>query len=342
MPVTERQDTARIARGLFIVWGPPSKGPRSAVLGRDLGLEVAHLASDWRAGFRDDPLKYPRMAWRTVRLLLRRRPRVVFVQSPPTPAVWLVAAYSLATGATYVIDAHSDAFERARWTRPQWLNRLLARQARATLVTDAHWADRVRSQGAHAIVIPDIPREPDPGAAMALPPGFHVMVVNTWAVDEPLDAVLRAARDVPDATFHVTGKRDDRFDNLADVPPNVLFTGFLDHPDYVALMRAVDAVMCLTTRDHTMQRGACEALALARPIITSDTALLRDYFARGTVHVNNTSAAIRGGIGEMMRHYGRYATSIRELRDLRFREWTVRRAELVELATRHDRRATKS
>lgn len=330
----EHESDGPIPRGVFIVWGPPSKGPRSAVLGRELGLHVAHLATDWRAGFRGDPLKYPRLTWKTVQLLVTRRPRVLFVQSPPTPAVWLVAAYAAATGASYVIDAHSDAFERARWTRPHALNRMLARRALATLVTGAHWAERINRHGGRAIIIPDIPREPDPGSAMPLPPGFHVMVVNTWASDEPLQAILQAAREVPEVRFHVTGKRDDRFQALTDVPPNVQFTGFLDHGDYVALMRAADAVMCLTTRDHTMQRGACEALALMRPIITSDTALLREYFAGGTVHVDNTSDAIRRGIREMMGHYDRYVRSIRELRELRRREWRARRSELIRLTTR--------
>ena len=32
----------------------------------------------------------------------------------------------------------------------------------------------------------------------------------------------------------------------------------------------MDGILALTTHDHTMQRGACEAVSLGVPIITSD------------------------------------------------------------------------
>ncbi len=144
-------------RAVFLVWGPPSKARRSIVLARELGMPIAFLADSWKQGLRAAPLKYPAQFVRTYRILLRDRPRMVFVQSPPSLAVWSVAAYAAIRGARFVIDAHSDAFERGRWTRPRWLNRLVARRAAATLVTDSYWAEMVRGWGAAAVVIPDVP-----------------------------------------------------------------------------------------------------------------------------------------------------------------------------------------
>lgn len=325
---------ANVRRGVFIIWGPPLKGRRSLVLGIALGLdEVAYLADDWRPGVAREPLKYPRLAWRTIRLLARRRPRVVFVQSPPTLAVWAVATYAALTGARFVIDAHSDAFQRARWTRPRWLNRIVARRAAATLVTDPHWAEGLTAAGAVALVVPDIPGtvDHDGGARDALGPGFHLLVVNTWSSDEPLRAVLDAAGELPQATFHVTGRRDHRLDALGPLASNVRFTGFLPDDEYARLMSSVDAVVCLTTRDHTMQRGACEALSRAIPIVTSDWALLRGYFSRGTVHVDNSVGGIRDGIRRLMVHHAGYAAAIASLRHQRIDEWQARRAAIIDL-----------
>lgn len=330
-------DRPRLERAVFIVWGPPPKGRRSLVLGTDLGMdEVAYLADTWRPGMTSDPLKYPRLLWRTVRLLARRRPRVVFVQSPPTFAVWTVALYAAATGARFVIDAHSDAFQRPRWTRPRWLNRIVARRAVATLVTDPHWAQRLERDRAPVMVVPDIPEPVDDGPEDAigqLGDGFHVLVVNTWSPDEPLAEVVAAAADVPEVTFHVTGRRDGRVDALGPLSPNVRFTDFLADDDYRRLMRSVHGVVCLTTRDHTMQRGACEALSAGRPIITSRWPLLESYFSRGTVHVNNTSVEIRDGIVRLMTHYGAYADAISALRRERRDEWVARRAALINLVS---------
>jgi glycosyltransferase involved in cell wall biosynthesis len=316
---------------VFIVWGPPRKGPRSRVLGQALGIPVHFMTDSWRPGAQS-LLRYPLLVLRTLSLLVRRRPRTVMVQSPPTIAVWTVALYSWLRRGSYVVDAHSDAFQRTRWTRPAPLNRLVARRAVATIVTNDHWAATIRKWGARALVIPDVPVTPVvPNIRTHLESGqFHVLVVNTWAADEPLPALIVAAREVPDVTFHVTGAADDRVTRLGPIPTNVRFTGFLPAPQYVSLMNSVSAVICLTDRDHTMQRGACEALSLARPIMTSDWPLLRKYFDRGTVHVDNTSAAIRDGIRRLVKHYDTYVAEISELRRLRVSDWENRRRDLLD------------
>ena len=344
MARSDRRPT--VPRAVFVVWGTPPKGRRSLVLGTDLGVEeVAYLADEWRPGLTSDPLKYPRYLWRTLRLLVSRRPRVVFVQSPPSPATWTAAIYGAMTGAQFVIDAHSDAFQRERWLRPRWLNRLVARRAAATLVTDPHWAARLERDGARAMVIPDIPtprsHDPVPSTDQA-ESTFELLVVNTWSADEPLQEVVAAAAELPEVRFHVTGRRDGRVLQLGPVPANVRFTDFLSVAEYERLMASVHGVVCLTTRDHTMQRGACEALSLARPIVTSRWPLLESYFSAGTVHVDNTAAGIRDGVRTLMAHYGEYASAIGELRQRRWDEWLDRRSALIELVTDSADRASAS
>jgi glycosyltransferase involved in cell wall biosynthesis len=157
------------------------------------------------------------------------------------------------------------------------------------------------------------------------------MVVNTWSGDEPIVEVAAAAAELPEVTFEVTGHADARVARLGPLPPNVHFAGFLPDADYYDLMQRAQAVICLTTRDHTMQRGACEALSLGTPIITSDWPLLRSYFDRGTVHVDNTAPGIRDGVQGMMEHYDRYLDEIARLREVRRADWDARRAELVGL-----------
>jgi glycosyltransferase involved in cell wall biosynthesis len=111
----------------------------------------------------------------------------------------------------------------------------------------------------------------------------------------------------------------------------VHLTGFVPDDVYYGLMDASDAVLCLTTRDHTMQRGACEALSMGVPIITSDTALLRTYFRMGTVHVRNDRDAIRAGVERMVAGHDRFSAEIRQLQKLQRVEWDQALAELVDL-----------
>jgi glycosyltransferase involved in cell wall biosynthesis len=297
-------------------------------------MPIAFLADSWEPGLRAAPFKYPRQLLRTYRRLLQDRPRVVFVQSPPSLAVWAVAVYAALRGALFVIDAHSDAFQRGRWTRPRWLNRLVARRAAATLVTDPYWAEMLRGWGAEAVVIPDVPSEYSVGAT---PSGridteaFMVAFVNTWADDEPLDAVLAAAQRLPQVAFVVTGRTKGHESIIRDAPPNVDFVGYLPDPAYYELLGRASGVMCLTTRDHTMQRGACEALSLGRPIITSDWPLLRSYFVQGTLHVDNTADGIERAITTLMKEHNRLVREVEVLRDSRRSEWKERREALKNL-----------
>ena len=328
---TKEQD--QIRHGLFIVWGPPRKGPRSAVMARELGMPILYTAAGWRPGVLTQPLKYARHFLVTVKALARSRPRVVFVQSPPTLAVWTVAAYAALRGGRFVIDFHSDAFHRMRWRHPRWLNDLVARRAAMTLVTDVHWAGVLSAAGAPVSVVPDVPTEyrPEPGAQPGLEPGrFNVAFVNTWAPDEPLDEMLKAAAALPDVTFHVTGNTAGREAVVSSAPANVRFVGFLPEGDYYRLLASCEAVMCLTTGDHTMQRGACEALSLGRPIVTSDWPLLRDYFSAGTVHVQSSGESIAAGVERLMAGYGEYLAAIQRLSDQRRAEWAERRRAIIQ------------
>jgi glycosyltransferase involved in cell wall biosynthesis len=263
--------------------------------------------------------------------LSQQRPRMVIVQSPPSFAVLFVALYCKLTNSRYIIDAHSDAFQRSIWTRPQWLYDRITRAAALTLVTDNFFRTMIEQKGGRARVLRDpvvsIPLSPIQHAEQ-----FSVTVVNTFARDEPLEAVLEAAASLPEVHFSITGKRSrGNPDLLRRAPSNVIFTDFLPNEDYFRLLRSSHAVMSLTTRDHTLQCGACEALSLERPIITSDWPLLRDYFCGGTVHVDNTPTGIRQGIENLRQEYSRYEAEVAELRQMRREESQQQTAELADL-----------
>jgi len=244
-----------------------------------------------------------------------------------------VYLYCLFSGGHYVVDAHSAAMLRPVWTRPRWLYRFLARRAVATIVTNEHFAAQIESWGARALVLRDIPTKfPDSDPYPGLNGGFNVVVVSTFAGDEPLEEVFRAASALPEARFYVTGKKSQAGAGLlARAPENVHFTDFLPDEAYYGLMRSGDAIMCLTTRNHTMQRGACEALSLGKPIITSDWPLLRSYFNKGTVHVSNDSQGIAAGVETMRANYPKYQAGINDLRAQQREEWQRQSAELIHL-----------
>ena len=334
MLLQNREQFAHLSEhALFLVWGPPSHGPRSQVFARELGIENLHFVyATARRGLLAAPFKYSYQAVKTLWLLFKQRPKIVFVQSPPSFAVLFVYLYCLVMNGRFIVDAHSDALQSPYWTRPRWLYRFLARQAITTIVTNEHFQQQINEWGGHAFVLRDIPTTFTKADAYPFAGAFNVVVVNTFAADEPLAEVLAAAAGLEDFHFYITGKKRGADQPLpSPVSPNVHFTGFLPNEAYYALLDGCQAVICLTTRNHTMQRGACEALSLGKPIITSDWPLLRSYFHKGTVHVDNSTAGIRQGVEAMRGEYGRYQTGIKQLQAAQQQEWQAKVTLLNEL-----------
>ncbi len=315
---------------LFLGWAP--HGRRSQLMAQQLGGKlcfVHHLRfkRPWYA-----PAKYVLQAIDTLKLLMRERPDVIFVQNPPIFCVHMAALYCQQTEAVYVIDSHTGAFLSPRWRWALPLHRQLSRRALSTLVTNEYLSRQVVSWGAPSLVIRDVPATFGPGRPFPVDGDFVVTVSNSFSWDEPLEEVLEAAAGLSDISFYITGNpqaMERRF--RLDPPPNVRLTGFLDDDDYIGLMRASNAVMALTTKDHTMQRGACEALALGKPIITSNWQVLKEYFSGGTIHVESSARAIREGILDMRSRWKRLAADIVELRADREKEWQEKKGILKAL-----------
>jgi glycosyltransferase involved in cell wall biosynthesis len=318
---------------IFLVWGPPSHGPRSRVLAKELSIDQLHyIYLTTKRGFLSAPFKYTYQAIKTLQLLFSKRPRFVFVQSPPGLAPLFVYIYAALTKSYYLIDAHSGAFFFPLWTRPRWLYSFLARNALTTIVTNEHLQQIVADWGGHSFILRDIPTTFPQLNPYPMNGSFNVVVVNTFSIDEPVDEIIAAATGLKNVHFYITGKKKMAKPTLLDqVPSNVHFTDFLPDDKYYGMLKSCDAVMCLTTENHTMQRGACEALSLGKPIITSDWPLLREYFCKGTVHVANTSQDIYEGVLAMIENHEMYRIGIMELQQDQQREWHEKITQLSKL-----------
>ena len=290
--MTEATIDASGPRVTYISWAESCS--RSDHTARELGGR-SHMIYLPQFGSRASTVlfKYVGQWFRTSRVLSVERPDAVFVMTPPVfaalPAFWYAWRHRKAV----VLDAHTAAFLHPRWRRLQWLQRWLCRRAATTIVHNTHLANLVREIGAHATPVPDVPILYESIVPLERPSTTVVAVVCSFNYDEPIPAILDAARLLPDVRFMVTGNPRHLAPELAaHVPSNVTLTGFLTVPAYGGLLTAADMVMSLTTRDHTMLRGAYEAIYQGTPVIVSDRPLLRTAFSDGAVHVDNTAEQI--------------------------------------------------
>ena len=273
--------------------------------------------------------KYAGQAWRTWKILRRERPDAVFVMVPPVIAALVVWAYGALYRVPFVLDAHSAAFLHPRWRSWQWLQRAMSRRAATTIVTNEHLSSLVRDAGGRATLVPDVPIKFAAIEPLARKTDFLVAVVCSFNYDEPIADILNAARQLPAVQFMMTGNPKPLSAELkANWPANVTLTGFLSDAAYAGLLTSADAVMSLTTRDHTMLRGAYEAIYQATPVIVSDWPLLRSAFDEGAVHVVSDADVIAQGIRRMQRDHDAYRAGAARLRARKLEQWTRTLAEL--------------
>jgi len=185
--------------------------------------------------------------------------------------------------------------------------------------------------GAHATLVPDVPVMYERIEPLARPEGTVIAVVCSFNYDEPLPAIIDAAAALPDVRFFVTGNPKHLEEALKRrMPQNMTLTGFLSTEAYGGLIAGADAVLTLTTRDHTMLRGAYEAIYQGTPVIVSNWGLLREAFPDGAVHVDNTSEAIAGGVRALRGRYADFKTGAARLAEAKLEHWKRTRQILVE------------
>ena len=236
-------------------------------------------------------LRYPKCVYRTLVVLVLSRPRVVFAQNPSMVLATIVVLWSKVSNAVAIVDRHTTFLLNRRNRLTPWLVvfRLMhwftLRYANITIVTNEHLAQLVREQRGNPVVLPD--RLPTLARSTAREYPIdrrkkNVLLISSFAEDEPIAAVVSAMSLIgspKEVHLYVSGRVKSSFAGLvANAPSNITFTNYLTEDDYISLLLHVDVVMALSTSDHTMLCGCYEAVAAEKPLVTSDKAVLREYF----------------------------------------------------------------
>jgi hypothetical protein len=240
--------------------------------------------------------RYLSLSIQTLKLLSNQRPSAVFLQNPSLILAILVMVTRRFFGIERVVmDAHNEAvtpFTHAYWPITM-LSRFALKHADATVVTNAALASIVSATGGRPLVLPDrLPSPPVEGQRMTAGPVISVMVVATFAADEPIaDIVAAATRLGSGFSFAVTGNSKKCPRAIRDgLPANVRLTGFLPEHDYWQLMAESHVILDLTLKPDCLVCGAYEALALGKPMVLTGNAASRDLFGTFAAFPDDCSA----------------------------------------------------
>jgi glycosyltransferase involved in cell wall biosynthesis len=329
--VLERRGPAATNTGLFVVW--------RAYQGR---VDAMQRYFDYRPhylGFSFSrrvlrPLEYVAKAVLTWLQLRRTRPAVVWLQMPPTFKLYLLAAYKHRhRDVKLVADCHNILLE-SPWINTPGLRSLLSSSADVVLFHNSVVYGRALEAG----FPPDrtMILETRPATLYEDEEVDDITYPRPWALlpasfkeDEPIDAVLDAAKSLAHVTFIITGDPRKARRTLESLPGNVVLEGWVDARRFKSLLAQADVVLGLTRLEGVLVSVASEAVGFGRAMVLSDTRLLREVYGDAAVYTHPTASALSEGVANALSQRAELERRSRLLRGQRLERWKGQAEEIA-------------
>ena len=299
---------------IWLSWENHRRTTELARLLPDLTLYVMQKnASRW--------VRYPYLILKSLSLFCKHRPKLVLVQNPSVVLTLFVLLLRSILRFHVVVDAHNEGL-RPFYGYHNWLLPIygwIQKEADLTAVTNDQLAKAVDSNGGKPFVLEDRIPQIEPTDLTPLRGTCNIVFVCTFEKDEPYREVIASAQYLDPSIFiYITGKYQKASPYLIEnAPSNIIFSGFLPEQEYINLLHSSDIVMDLTLMQDCLVCGAYEAVALGKPLIISDTQVLRNYFYKGAVYTANSSQAIANSIRQTIAGHAKLEVEMRDLkRDL--------------------------
>lgn len=274
---------------------------------------------------------------RTVFYLLKYRPKIFWIQLPPTFLTNIAILYNkiLRNKMVIIADCHNGVFWGI-WEKYLNANKL----NKSDIIIVHNWAikDVAISKGVDESKIMILETKPatknlDDVAVSQKSVRPQVMMPCAFDPDEPLEVVFEAARKIPEVDIFVSGpkERGEPLFDYSKKPDNVHLIGYLSKKDYETTFLQSELILGLTTEDHVQLSVANEATGFEIPMVISDTKLLRDLFNKGAVYVETLNAdSIADGIKEALQNIDSLREEVRILKKERNQKWENMAAALKE------------
>jgi glycosyltransferase involved in cell wall biosynthesis len=320
---------------LFIIWASFQRRAVSMQNHFNYDLKLINLSFSSKL-FR--PLEYLLKSVDTLFILLKSKPSIVWIQLPPTLILHVIFLYKLIFNRSLFIiaDCHNATF------RKPWINipgfRFLLEKCSIVLVHNDAVKQSFEELNIFNIRV-DVLEDPPASLKPMKDESISVKYASPWIIcpcsfnkDEPINAILAAAQQVPEITFVLTGNKNRALVNhhLTRLPSNVKLPGFLPVDEFDGLFQTANVVLGLTRLDGIQLSVANEAVGVGKPLVLSNTKTLRRLFHKGAVYVEAEDASsIAAGCREAISNQAQLAEDIRELRQERQLIW-LKQAQAVE------------
>ncbi len=323
---------------LILLWGP--FGFRADELAEAVGAERESITVLYGPRYLA-PVRYLALFFRTLLLLSRRRPEVVYAQNPPVFCPLTCLLYCRIAGARLVIDHHSIWSVKTLGGRSPlsiaigFLERVVARAADANTAPHSLWARMLVKMGARDVLVYHdyVPKNQRPrDEALRREMGEEEILAIASHGGHPLERLEVEAAAVgrereSGVSLVVSGPKEklERRFAVLRLPTNVRYAGFLRREVYESLKASADFAMNITDEPYTLSHVLFEFSASSLPIVSSKQEVVKELFGDSILYANSTVDDV--------------AEKVRLLRSGRARaEWAERvRLKQEELTIMHER-----
>jgi glycosyltransferase involved in cell wall biosynthesis len=233
--------------------------------------------------------RYCHCAIKTVKAILNERPKIVFAQNPSIVLITLLIFLKGIFGYKLVSDAHFAGVIACNSNKLfQFILNLCNRFVNLVIVTTQEHAYFIETIGGKALVcedpLPDL-------TAFQSGNAIHdktIFFICSYDVDEPYKIVFSAADLLKKDGFNLCATGNYAKANIDPHDyPSVIFLGYLHETDYYNKLLSSSVVLDLTENENCLVCGAYEAMSAEKPLVTSNTASLKNYFTKGTVFTDH-------------------------------------------------------
>lgn len=313
-------------KAIWITW---ENQRRNRETSRSLGIKLYEMAEidDIRNPFK----KYIFGIIKTLLILVKERPKLVFCQNPSLILSLFLVLLKHLVKIKLCVDAHNAGLfpKEGRSIALGIVSRFIQRNADLTIVTNEALKRHVEMNGGHAFILQDKIPNISVKKSRRLRGRANILFICSYAADEPYEIVFDAARSFdPSICIYVTGNYKKMGIEASELPENVILMGFIPESKYLEMLYSVDATIDLTTRENCLVCGAYESVAGEKPMILSKTEALQDYFSNGAVYTENTREGMQKAILEVIERKEGLTARLRKLKSIRQKEWEERKRNL--------------
>jgi glycosyltransferase involved in cell wall biosynthesis len=136
-----------------------------------------------------------------------------------------------------------------------------------------------------------------------VPPSPYILFSCSFGQDEPVELILRAATELSRMTHSVVITGDTSKLNLPESvrsTPGVFLPGYVSNSCYRRLVAQASAVVALTEDNDCLMCAAYEGVAARRPVVVSDTNVLRACFSDSATYTSNQIGSIVSAVNRVL------------------------------------------